>query len=62
LPGGDATLPNVTALATPPDSPVPIPSPGAQGGAVSVENGIPCVELRLRSEAAPAGRDREAPA
>jgi LCP family protein required for cell wall assembly len=45
--GADATLPNslstASASATPSSSVVPIPTTGAQGGAVHAENGIPCV-------------------
>jgi len=43
--GADATLPSSAATSSPSasSSAVPIPSTGAQGGAVSAENGIPCV-------------------
>jgi LCP family protein required for cell wall assembly len=41
--GTSATLPGTAASATPSNSPVPIPTTGAQGGAVSAKNGIPCV-------------------
>jgi LCP family protein required for cell wall assembly len=43
--GASATLQDVTATPAPSNSPVPIPSTGAQGGAVSAGNGIPCVNL-----------------
>ncbi len=43
--GADATLPAsaATSSPSPSSSAVPIPSTGAQGGAVSAKNGIPCV-------------------
>jgi len=41
--GADATLPNVSATPTPSNSAVPVPTTGPQGGAVTAENGIPCV-------------------
>ena len=43
--GADATLPGsaATSSPSPSSSAVPIPSTGAQGGAVSAKNGIPCV-------------------
>ena len=41
--GAGATLPNTAATATPSSSAVPIPTTGAQGGAVNANNGIPCV-------------------
>jgi LCP family protein required for cell wall assembly len=43
--GAAATLPSslATATATPSSSVVPIPTTGAQGGAVQAKNGIPCV-------------------
>jgi LCP family protein required for cell wall assembly len=43
--GADATLPASAATSSPSasSSAVPIPSTGAQGGAVSAKNGIPCV-------------------
>ena len=42
--GADATLAEVAGSATPSSSPVPIPTTGAQGGAVIAKNGIPCVD------------------
>ena len=42
--GADATLAEVVGSATPSSSPVPIPTTGAQGGAVNAKNGIPCVD------------------
>jgi LCP family protein required for cell wall assembly len=41
--GASATLQDVTATPAPSNSPVPIPTTGAQGGAVTANNGIPCV-------------------
>ena len=43
--GADATLPGsaATSSPSPSSSAVPIPSTGAQGGAVNAKNGIPCV-------------------
>jgi LCP family protein required for cell wall assembly len=41
--GASATLQDVTATPAPSNSPVPIPTTGAQGGAVNANNGIPCV-------------------
>jgi LCP family protein required for cell wall assembly len=41
--GASATLQDVTATPTPSTSAVPIPTTGAQGGAVNAGNGIPCV-------------------
>jgi LCP family protein required for cell wall assembly len=41
--GSDATMPDIGSTATPSSSAVPIPSTGAQGGAVGGEDGIPCV-------------------
>jgi len=43
--GANATLPDIAAAATPSTSntPAPIPTTGAQGGAVNATNGIPCV-------------------
>jgi LCP family protein required for cell wall assembly len=41
--GTSATVPSASASATPSSSPVPIPTTGAQGGAVNAQNGIPCV-------------------
>ena len=40
--GASATLPG-TGTASPSGSPTAIPTTGPQGGAVSAENGIPCV-------------------
>jgi LCP family protein required for cell wall assembly len=42
--GANATLPAATPTSSPsPSSSTPIPTTGPQGGAVSAENGIPCV-------------------
>jgi LCP family protein required for cell wall assembly len=41
--GASATLQEVTAAPASSSSPTPIPTTGAQGGAVSAGNGIPCV-------------------
>ena len=43
--GADATLPGsaATSSPSPSSSAIPIPSTGAQGGAVNAKNGIPCV-------------------
>jgi LCP family protein required for cell wall assembly len=41
--GARATLSDVTVTPSPSNSVVPIPTTGAQGGAVSAGNGIPCV-------------------
>jgi LCP family protein required for cell wall assembly len=41
--GADASMPDIGSSATPSSSAVPIPSTGAQGGAVGAEDGIPCV-------------------
>ena len=41
--GATATLPGAGATPTASSSAVPIPTTGAQGGAVTAENGIPCV-------------------
>ncbi|MGH3258788.1 MAG: LCP family protein [Streptosporangiaceae bacterium] len=43
--GADATVPNVSATATPTpsSSPAALPTTGPQGGAVNASNGIPCV-------------------
>jgi LCP family protein required for cell wall assembly len=41
--GADATVPSSTASAAPSSSAASIPTTGPQGGAVSAENGIPCV-------------------
>jgi len=40
--GSDATVPGATPTAS--SSAVPLPTAGAQGGAVSAKNGIPCVD------------------
>ncbi len=42
--GADATLAEVSAAPAPSSSPVPVPTGGAQGGAVNAKNGIPCVD------------------
>jgi hypothetical protein len=42
--GVNATLPAATATPAPTSSAVPIPTIGAQGGAVNANNGIPCVD------------------
>ena len=44
--GADAALPasGATTSASPSSSAVPVPSTGAQGGAVNAKNGIPCVD------------------
>jgi LCP family protein required for cell wall assembly len=41
--GASATLPDITATPSSPSSAAPIPTTGPQGGAVSAQNGIPCV-------------------
>ena len=41
--GADATLAEVSGTPAPSSSAVPIPTSGAQGGAVNAKNGIPCV-------------------
>jgi LCP family protein required for cell wall assembly len=41
--GADATVPGASATPTASSSAVPIPTTGAQGGAVTAKNGIPCV-------------------
>jgi LCP family protein required for cell wall assembly len=41
--GADASMPDIGSPATPSSSAVPIPSTGAQGGAVGAQDGIPCV-------------------
>ena len=41
--GADATLPSTAASPSPSSSVSPIPTTGPQGGPVSAENGIPCV-------------------
>jgi LCP family protein required for cell wall assembly len=45
LGGNSTTVPDITAAATPSTSntPAPIPTTGAQGGAVNATDGIPCV-------------------
>jgi hypothetical protein len=40
--GASATMPQISASATPSPA-VVVPSTGPQGGAVSAQNGIPCV-------------------
>ena len=42
--GADATLAEVSGTPAPSSSAVPIPTSGAQGGAVNAKNGIPCVD------------------
>jgi LCP family protein required for cell wall assembly len=42
--GADATLPEASATPTSSGSAAPIPTSGAQGGAVNAKNGIPCVD------------------
>ncbi len=44
--GGNATVPSASASGTPSASSpaVPLPTTGAQGGAVTAKNGIPCVD------------------
>ena len=42
--GANATLPGASATPTASSSAVPIPTTGAQGGAVTAKNGIPCVD------------------
>jgi LCP family protein required for cell wall assembly len=41
--GANATVPGASATPTASSSAVPIPTTGAQGGAVTAKNGIPCV-------------------
>jgi LCP family protein required for cell wall assembly len=41
--GADATVPSTAASPSASSSGVPIPTTGAQGGAVTAQNGIPCV-------------------
>ena len=41
--GASATVPGATVTPTASSSAVPIPTTGAQGGAVNAKNGIPCV-------------------
>ena len=41
--GANAALPSASATPTASSSAVPIPTTGAQGGAVTAKNGIPCV-------------------
>ena len=41
--GADATVPSTAASPSPSSPAVPIPTTGAQGGAVTATNGIPCV-------------------
>src|SRR6266568_1457244 len=42
--GGTATVPGASATPSASSSVVPLPTTGAQGGAVSAKNGIPCVD------------------
>jgi hypothetical protein len=42
--GADATLGEASGTPSSSASPVPIPTSGAQGGAVTAKNGIPCVD------------------
>jgi hypothetical protein len=42
--GADATLAEASGTPTSSASPVPLPTSGAQGGAVTAKNGIPCVD------------------
>ena len=42
--GANATVPGATVTPTASSSPGPIPTTGAQGGAVNAKNGIPCVD------------------
>jgi hypothetical protein len=42
--GADASLAEVTGTPTSSASPVTVPTSGAQGGAVTAKNGIPCVD------------------
>ena len=42
--GANAALPSASATPTASTSAVPIPTTGAQGGAVTAKNGIPCVD------------------
>jgi LCP family protein required for cell wall assembly len=42
--GTDATVPGASVSPTASSSAVPIPTTGAQGGAVNAKNGIPCVD------------------
>jgi LCP family protein required for cell wall assembly len=42
--GANATVPGASATPTSSSSAVPIPTAGAQGGAVTAKNGIPCVD------------------
>ena len=42
--GANATVPEASATPTASGSAVPIPTTGAQGGAVTAKNGIPCVD------------------
>jgi LytR cell envelope-related transcriptional attenuator len=42
--GANAALPGASATPTASSSTVPIPTAGAQGGAVTAKNGIPCVD------------------
>ena len=42
--GGNAAVPGASATPTSSSSAVPLPTSGAQGGAVTAKNGIPCVD------------------
>ena len=42
--GANATVPGASATPTSSSSAVPLPTTGAQGGAVTAKNGIPCVD------------------
>src|SRR6266567_2055033 len=42
--GGNAAVPGASATPTSSTSAVPLPTTGAQGGAVTAKNGIPCVD------------------
>jgi len=42
--GANATVPGASVSPTASSSAVPIPTTGAQGGAVNAKNGIPCVD------------------
>jgi LCP family protein required for cell wall assembly len=42
--GAGATMPGASATPTASNSAVPLPTTGAQGGAVTAKNGIPCVD------------------
>jgi hypothetical protein len=42
--GANAAVPGASPTPTSSSSVVPIPTTGAQGGAVNAKNGIPCVD------------------